>query len=58
MVPGGDRKNDLFIVGDAHHRTYRHKVVLNLSPPRQFEGMALEVRQIPLLPERGEGFLG
>lgn len=29
MIPGGDRKNDLFIVGDAHQRIYRHKVVLN-----------------------------
>lgn len=28
MIPGGDRKNDLFIVGDAHQRIYRHKVVL------------------------------
>ena len=29
MLPGGDRKNGLFIVGDAHQRIYRHKVVLN-----------------------------
>ena len=28
MIPGGDRENDLFIVGDAHQRIYRHKVVL------------------------------
>ncbi len=28
MIPGEDRKNDLFIVGDAHQRIYRHKVVL------------------------------
>lgn len=28
MIPGGDRPNDLFIVGDAHQRIYRHKVVL------------------------------
>ncbi len=28
MIPGGDRKNDLFIVGDAHQRIYRHRVVL------------------------------
>ncbi len=28
MVPGGDRQDDLFIVGDAHQRIYRHKVVL------------------------------
>ena len=28
MLPGGDRQNDLFIVGDAHQRIYRHKVVL------------------------------
>jgi len=28
MIPGGDQKNDLFIVGDAHQRIYRHKVVL------------------------------
>jgi superfamily I DNA/RNA helicase len=31
MLPGGDRKNDLFIVGDAHQRIYRYKVVLNQS---------------------------
>ena len=29
MIPGGGRKNDLFIVGDAHQRIYRHKVVLS-----------------------------
>ena len=28
MVSGGEQKNDLFIVGDAHQRIYRHKVVL------------------------------
>ncbi len=28
MIPGDGRKNDLFIVGDAHQRIYRHKVVL------------------------------
>ena len=28
IIPGGDQKNDLFIVGDAHQRIYRHKVVL------------------------------
>jgi superfamily I DNA/RNA helicase/mRNA-degrading endonuclease RelE of RelBE toxin-antitoxin system len=30
MIPGprGELKNDLFIVGDAHQRIYRHKVVL------------------------------
>lgn len=28
IIPGGDRPNDLFIVGDAHQRIYRHKVVL------------------------------
>lgn len=28
MIPGGDHLNDLFIVGDAHQRIYRHKVVL------------------------------
>ena len=28
MIPGGKRKNDLFIVGDAHQRIYRHRVVL------------------------------
>ena len=28
MIPGGEQKNDLFIVGDAHQRIYRHKVVL------------------------------
>jgi superfamily I DNA/RNA helicase len=29
MIPGGDRVNDLFIVGDAHQRIYRHKVTLS-----------------------------
>lgn len=31
MIPGtrSDRKNDIFIVGDAHQRIYRHKVVLS-----------------------------
>lgn len=28
MIPDADQKNDLFIVGDAHQRIYRHKVVL------------------------------
>jgi superfamily I DNA/RNA helicase len=28
MIPGGDQQNDLFVVGDAHQRIYRHKVVL------------------------------
>jgi len=28
LIPGGDQKNDIFIVGDAHQRIYRHKVVL------------------------------
>ena len=28
MLPGGGKKNDLFIVGDAHQRIYRHKVIL------------------------------
>lgn len=28
ILPGGDHQNDLFIVGDAHQRIYRHKVVL------------------------------
>ncbi|MFH1953312.1 MAG: UvrD-helicase domain-containing protein [Pseudomonadota bacterium] len=28
MIPGENRKNDLFVVGDAHQRIYRHKVVL------------------------------
>lgn len=28
IIPGGDQPNDLFIVGDAHQRIYRHKVVL------------------------------
>jgi hypothetical protein len=28
MISGDDRKNDLFIVGDAHQRIYRYKVVL------------------------------
>ena len=29
MIPGDGRKNDIFIVGDAHQRIYRHKVVLS-----------------------------
>lgn len=29
MIPGGEQRNDLFIVGDAHQRIYRHKVVLS-----------------------------
>ena len=29
MIPGGDKKNDLFIVGDAHQRIYRHRIVLS-----------------------------
>ncbi len=29
MISGGDQKNDIFIVGDAHQRIYRHKVCLN-----------------------------
>jgi hypothetical protein len=28
MIPGGDRPNDLFIVGDAHQRIYDRQVVL------------------------------
>jgi len=28
MIPGESRKNDLFVVGDAHQRIYRHRVVL------------------------------
>ncbi|MDZ7697616.1 MAG: 3'-5' exonuclease [Deltaproteobacteria bacterium] len=28
MIPDDGRKNDLFIVGDAHQRIYRHKVTL------------------------------
>lgn len=28
MIPDHGRENDLFIVGDAHQRIYRHKVVL------------------------------
>ncbi|MEE4355627.1 MAG: UvrD-helicase domain-containing protein [Desulfococcaceae bacterium] len=28
LIPGGGQKNDIFIVGDAHQRIYRHKVVL------------------------------
>ena len=28
MIPAEEHKNDLFIVGDAHQRIYRHKVVL------------------------------
>ena len=27
-MAGAERKNDIFIVGDAHQRIYRHKVVL------------------------------
>ncbi|KPA18041.1 DNA/RNA helicase, partial [Candidatus Magnetomorum sp. HK-1] len=27
IIPGGDQKNDIFIVGDAHQRIYRHKIV-------------------------------
>ena len=29
MIPGGDQINDIFIVGDAHQRIYRHKVILS-----------------------------
>jgi len=29
MIPGGDQKNDIFVVGDAHQRIYRYKVVLS-----------------------------
>ena len=29
MIPGGDQKNDIFFVGDAHQRIYRYKVVLS-----------------------------
>lgn len=29
MIPGGIRTNDLFIVGDAHQRIYRHRVILS-----------------------------
>lgn len=29
ILPGGPRKNDIFIVGDAHQRIYLHKVVLS-----------------------------
>lgn len=29
MVPGADCRNDVFIVGDAHPRIYRHRVVLS-----------------------------
>ena len=29
MIIGGEQKNDLFIVGDAHQRIYRHKIVLS-----------------------------
>lgn len=29
LVPGGDRANDLFIVGDAHQRIYGQQVVLS-----------------------------
>jgi hypothetical protein len=28
MIPGPEKPNDLFIVGDAHQRIYRHKVIL------------------------------
>jgi hypothetical protein len=28
LIPGGDQKNDIFIVGDGHQRIYRHKIVL------------------------------
>jgi len=28
IIPGREQKNDLFIVGDAHQRIYRHKVIL------------------------------
>jgi mRNA-degrading endonuclease RelE of RelBE toxin-antitoxin system len=28
MIPDENRKNDLFIAGDAHQRIYRHKIVL------------------------------
>jgi hypothetical protein len=28
MIPGGDQQNDIFVVGDAHQRIYRRKVVL------------------------------
>ena len=28
IVSGGEQKNDIFIVGDAHQRIYHHKVVL------------------------------
>jgi len=29
IIPGGDTPNDIFIVGDAHQRIYRHKIVLS-----------------------------
>jgi len=29
IVAGGEQKNDIFIVGDAHQRIYHHKVVLS-----------------------------
>lgn len=29
MIPGGDQKHDLFIVGDAHQRIYNRQVVLS-----------------------------
>lgn len=29
MIPGEGHKNDIFIVGDAHQRIYRHKIVLS-----------------------------
>jgi len=28
LIPGGDKQNDIFIVGDAHQRIYKYKVVL------------------------------
>jgi superfamily I DNA/RNA helicase/mRNA-degrading endonuclease RelE of RelBE toxin-antitoxin system len=28
MISGGQQKNDIFIVGDAHQRIYRHKIML------------------------------
>ena len=28
MIPGEKQKNDIFIVGDAHQRIYRHRIVL------------------------------
>jgi len=29
LIPGGDQTNDIFVVGDAHQRIYRHKVVMS-----------------------------